>query len=206
MYRSSYSLMRKRDPIPLKSYAIPGYAGFVPGLKSNDEYGQNYTSITKKLLNNPDLGYNKYGLSSTGSNWKNVKYERDEAISSSHKFGKQTWTNTHPAWWTRTKISQNADTYRDPRGQTAPTFSETNPRLENHNPMTRTSGFNTNCLTFDGIGWVPERVLDAPRDKTEYRDNFNTEKPYHRNPSIFKIRKLGKSSVVSPSTKKAIVY
>jgi hypothetical protein len=133
----------------------------MPGLVSQAEYGRNYTTITKDLLKNSDLGRNKYGLSSTGLNWRNQKYEDDAQISTSHKFGKGTMQGTHPAWWPKKLETQYQDNFADPRKRVAPTYRETPLELETWKPSTRGSGFSTNHCQQDGKGWVPHPVLDG---------------------------------------------
>ena len=49
--------------------AYPGYAGFIPGMISNNMYGQRYSNITRKAFANDKLGSNPYKLSSTGFNF-----------------------------------------------------------------------------------------------------------------------------------------
>ena len=33
-----------------KSYSIPKYAGFIPGMKGNSELGRSYTKITRRCF------------------------------------------------------------------------------------------------------------------------------------------------------------
>jgi len=50
MYRTHYHDMSDKKPVPLKSYCIPKYAGFVPGSNGNSELGRSYSKITRRCL------------------------------------------------------------------------------------------------------------------------------------------------------------
>lgn len=50
MYRTSYNDMSNKKPVPLKSYAIPNYAGFIPGKNGNSELGRSYTKISRRCF------------------------------------------------------------------------------------------------------------------------------------------------------------
>ena len=64
-YTDNFSLQKNRLA-PVKSAAIPGYKGFIPGLKSENLHGSSYTPLTKEAFANPELGNNSLRLSSTG--------------------------------------------------------------------------------------------------------------------------------------------
>jgi len=42
----------------------------------------------------------------------------------------------------------------------------------------------------DGKGWRPDPILKGDLNRSEYRDRFNEDKPFHRNTFIDKIRKI----------------
>jgi hypothetical protein len=42
------------------------------------------------------------------------------------------------------------------------------------------SGFVTALTTYDGTTWVPEKNLHSDMIRTEYRNRFNKEKPFHK--------------------------
>ena len=48
--------------------AVPGYAGFVPGIKAENIHGKGFTNMSKKCFNEEKLGKNLYGLATTGLN------------------------------------------------------------------------------------------------------------------------------------------
>jgi len=74
----------------------------------------------------------------------------------------------------------------------------------NQKGSTKRSGYETNSITFDGRGFLPNEEsagnfskdrfdfnhpLD-PRRQTEYRVRFNGDKPYHVNHTTYAPRKL----------------
>lgn len=42
------------------------------------------------------------------------------------------------------------------------------------------SGFATAMTLYDGTTWVPEKNLHTDMIRTEYRNRFNQEKPFHK--------------------------
>jgi hypothetical protein len=50
MYRTTYNDMSDKKSVPLKSYAIPKYAGFIPGKNGNSELGRSYSKITRRCF------------------------------------------------------------------------------------------------------------------------------------------------------------
>lgn len=48
MYRTSTNDMSNKEQVPLKSNAIPKYAGHIPGKEGNSELGRVYTKIADR--------------------------------------------------------------------------------------------------------------------------------------------------------------
>ena len=46
--------MHSKNPRLLNSFYIPKYAGFVPGMSSENPFGANYTTLAKKQIDNFD--------------------------------------------------------------------------------------------------------------------------------------------------------
>lgn len=46
--------MSKKEAVPLKQYAIPKYAGFIPGKDGNSELGRSYTKISRRCFGKED--------------------------------------------------------------------------------------------------------------------------------------------------------
>ena len=49
-YRTSYHDMSKKAPPELKNYAVPKYAGFIPGANANSELQKTYTNISRRCF------------------------------------------------------------------------------------------------------------------------------------------------------------
>lgn len=47
----------------------------------------------------------------------------------------------------------------------------------------------------DGKGWNPNPILKGDPTRTEYRDRFNVEHPFHRNPYVSLSPKLPKKEL-----------
>jgi hypothetical protein len=45
----------------------------------------------------------------------------------------------------------------------------------------KASGYIGNSTLFDGTGWVTEKNLHTDMFRTEYRNRFNQDKPFHKN-------------------------
>merc|ERR1712072_257294 len=85
-------------------------------------------------------------------------------------------------------VSQNRNTYGDPRNKVNPTFRQT--AHISMCPQSLKSGYETNYTTGDRQGWVPHRILNGDRTASEYRRHFNKNKRFHRKTRLFKLRKL----------------
>jgi len=87
MYRTSYNTQWTNKPLEPKNVAVPGYGGFVPGLKSENEFGKSYSRITRENFGKDTLGDNKNRLSSTGFNHKKHVFIDHTRTASTHKYG-----------------------------------------------------------------------------------------------------------------------
>lgn len=198
MYRTSYASMYTDKPHEPKNYVLPGYAGFVPGFKSRGEFGKTFAKIAKESLNHNELGVNKFHLSSTGFNVGRHPPHDHTLTASSHKFGCQTSQKPHPSLWGGAPISHTHDTYKNPEHLPSPTHRPVSVDLVNTRGITQTSGYGTNCITFDGKGFLPNETTADPRRTTEYRVRYNSEKPYHLNTTSFHVRKLKTMTTKNP--------
>eukprot|EP01015_Nassula_variabilis_P032340 TRINITY_DN7513_c0_g1_i12.p2 TRINITY_DN7513_c0_g1~~TRINITY_DN7513_c0_g1_i12.p2 ORF type:complete len:229 (+),score=46.35 TRINITY_DN7513_c0_g1_i12:64-750(+) len=175
-YQKSFSVSRAPEPT---NYIIPRYDGYVPGYVPDNMYGKNKAQLSREAFAHPELGKNKFGLSTSGYNFHKWDPTDDD------KLGKNPILNVHPALRPKKFISQYKDTFADPKRQVNPTYRDTPLFLENSLAKTRTSGYNLNCETFDGKGPRPHPTLNGDRTLSEYRDQYNSEKPYHRNTDMF---------------------
>lgn len=62
------------------------------------------------------------------------------------------------------------------------------------------SGYTNNISTYDKTGWVPHRNLHSDMIRTEYRINFNQEKPLHYKGPLFSTGALKKKEIVHKHT------
>jgi hypothetical protein len=53
-----------------------------------------------------------------------------------------------------------------------------------------------NRMHGDGKGWIPDPVLNTDMVRTEYRNRFNKEKPFHKNILMASTGKLPKVNLV----------
>jgi len=190
MYRTSYATSYTDKPQEPKNNVIPGYAGYVPGLKSRAEFGKSYAQIAKDSFNDPNLGQNKFNLSSTGFNLDR-KMLADETITAcTHKYGSQTSQKTHPSLSAKTWVSHTHEIHNNPTDKVAPTYRPAPTESVHQNAATKKSGYETNSITFDGRGFLPNEESADPRRQTEYRVRFNGDKPYHVNHTTYAPRKL----------------
>lgn len=181
MYRTSYATSYTDKPQAPKNSVIPGYSGFVPGIKSNAPFGKSFAQTAKDSFNNPDLGKNKFSLSSTGFNLSNKALVDDTVTANSHKYGSQTMQKTHPSLNGQGWRSHTHDTHQNPSASVPPTYRPAPVQSVNRQPNTKKSGYETNSITFDGRGFLPKEDTNDARRQTEYRLRYNTAKPYHVN-------------------------
>ncbi len=69
---------------------IPGYGGFVPTVKSKNEYGKTFSRVSREMYDDPNLGKNKSGLASTGYNISNYKHIDYSLYNNNNRYGNQT--------------------------------------------------------------------------------------------------------------------
>jgi len=181
MYRTSYATAYTDKPQVPKTSVVPGYAGFVPGLKSNAPFGKSYAQTAKDSFSNPELGQNKFNLSSTGFNLSQKALVDETVTAGTHKYGAQTMQKTHPSLNANRWRSHTHDTHKNPVETVPPTYRPAPVKSVNKNANTKKSGYETNSITFDGRGLLPNEDSADARRRTEYRVRFNEAKPYHVN-------------------------
>jgi hypothetical protein len=190
MYRTSYATSYTNKPQEPKNNIIPGYAGFVPGLKSEAKFGTSYAQAAKESFSNPTLGNNKFQLSSTGFNLNKQLLADETLTASSHKYGAQTMQKTHPNLDAKRWRSHTQDTHKNPLETVAPTYRPAPVNSVNPSQLTKKSGYETNSICFDGRGLLPNEESADARRQTEYRVRFNGEKPFHLNHTTYMARKM----------------
>lgn len=205
-YRTSSLDMSQKSPALNKTYAIPGYKGFIPG-HSDSPLEKSLTWVSKEQLNRtvylptrttenfpkrPDTSKKILGRVGGGLT--------DEYHTISRFHGKCTIPTTHPnyqdnSWTTSSRFSYVKQEDLRQRIYRRTSYSPTRAQKE-HRPKTTASGFVQNSTFFDGHGWVPIEKLHGDMTVSEYRTRFNPEVPFHPRPLKSSIRKMRQKSLV----------
>lgn len=85
--------------------------------------------------------------------------------------------------------SSSRKSYRDPKEIAKPTWRARHTSVDfdphrSKQPASNkvlASGFIGNSTLFDGTGWETEKNMHTDMFRTEYRNRFNQEKPFHKN-------------------------
>lgn len=211
MYRTSYRDMHKKHPQKPKSYAIPGYAGYVPSVKADNLYAKTYTEISKVTFNRdkylgqrtteffPSRPFTTTTMGRTLGRFGGGLDDEYHTVSRFH--GKSTLPKEHP----NVAESNWTTTYRksfvSQEGERPKIFRSTNPETwkscePSERPKTQQSGFVQNRTSFDGNGWLPIKQMHGDTTVTEYRTRYNPEKPFHPRPLKANEPKLRKREMV----------
>ena len=187
MYRTSYNDMRDKSPPANKNTVVPGYAGYLPGVKPNNIFSKTYAKVSRKSLNRENVEKGPSVFASTGFNAKIIPRQDETLHCVHHKYGKTTIMDTHPAIKGDIYNTTTAKTYRHPRNRHHPNWRS---RVKHEDfdpssrrstsPCTRASGYVMNSTLFDGTGWVPDKNLHSDMIRTEYRNRFNPRKTFHK--------------------------
>ena len=111
-FRTSYTTMRTnviiillfsfntltQKPDSPKNYAIPGYQGYIPYVKAENIIGRPYTALTREAFSKPELGVNKFKISSTGFTYNPTMHIDPSASSITNKYGASTIPKPDPCW------------------------------------------------------------------------------------------------------------
>lgn len=88
--------MGTKSPAPKRNCALPGYQGFVPGVRANSLLGKRFTEQTRDVFNAKHLESKKQEFSSTGFNKDLIPRSDGTLHATSNKYGKTTVMDTHP--------------------------------------------------------------------------------------------------------------
>lgn len=100
--------------------------------------------------------------------------------------------------------STSRKTYQDPRTLARPTwrarhtsvdFDPKNSKVPD-TAKVKASGYIGNSTLFDGTGWVTEKNLHTDMYRTEYRNRFNTDKPFHKKSILLNTGRLPRKPIV----------
>mmetsp|Transcript_8821 Transcript_8821/g.13598 ORF Transcript_8821/g.13598 Transcript_8821/m.13598 type:complete len:162 (+) Transcript_8821:21-506(+) len=120
MYRTSYNDMSDKKPVPLKSYSIPKYAGFIPGSKGNSELGRTFSKITRRCFVKED------SFQKSNDRFKSIDFMTDQKQFDKTRpsffrgYGKTTMLEPHPALYEEWSTTFRK-TYLKPNARTKPT-------------------------------------------------------------------------------------
>jgi len=187
-----------KRPVEKSSAAIPGYKGFVPGVKSSSLYGKSFTEQTRDVLK-PDLLDMPGTIASTGYNFKKEIKQDFSMHAVSNKYGGQTIMATSPNSREKNVFQSSTKTaFQSPNKSPRPNwrsrgqmqnfdnqskvlkFEKKRNSLSPVSPKNTTSGFAMNSTLFDGTSWGPEKNLNGDMVRTIYRNQFNQPKPFHK--------------------------
>lgn len=100
--------------------------------------------------------------------------------------------------------STSRKTYKDPRTLARPTWRARHASADfdpdnSKQPASskaKASGYIGNTTLFDGTGWTTEKNLHTDMFRTEYRNRFNQEKPFHKNTVRINAGRLPRKAIV----------
>ena len=211
LYRTSTLDMSKTAPQKSKVYAIPGYQGTIPGVKSDNNFGKTFTKISREQLSRqvylpnktleffPNRPMVQTAFGRTQGKFGGGLEDEYQTISRFH--GHSTLSKEHPNYisdpWTTTNKTEFKPQEPIRKHIFRTTHTEKWKKSQHSlNEATKSSGFVNNWLICDGNGWLPIKEMHGDMTNTEYRKRFNNEVPFHPDPLKSVPRKLKKKNVV----------
>ena len=207
LYRTSTSDMCSPSPQNNKDYAIPGYTGTIPGVKSDNNFGKTFTKISREQLSRevylpsrvteffPKRPANQPVMGRTLGKFGGGLHDEYHTVSRFH--GQSTLTKEHPNYMSNPWSTITRESFTPQEQHRKHLFRTTNlgewkKTPSNTNENGKLSGFIKNSLICDGEGWLPIKELHVDMKKTEYRKKFNHEIPFHPKQLVPNERKLKK--------------
>ena len=206
-YRTSSQDMTASVPIAAKTYAIPGYSGYIPGasdtpiektftLNSREQFARSvYQPIrtTTVFPNKPNSSKRILGRVGGGL--------PDDYHTVSRFHGKTTIPITHPniqdnLWQTSSSFSYVDQEKLRGKVYRKTSYNPVKAKKVNKRAKTSASGFVQNSTLFDGHGWLPIEKLHGDMKVSEYRNRFNPQVPFHPKPYDSNKRSLKKKQLV----------
>lgn len=205
-YRTSTSDMSSPDPVKNKTSAIPGYSGTIPGTNSDNNFGKTFTKISREQLTRavylpgrtteffPNRPLNAAYSRTLGKFGGGLE---DEYHTVSRFHGKSTLAKEHPNYVSDPWATSSQTAFKPQEDVRKHTFRTTNLNKWkntkfNGNEGTKSSGFITNWLVCDGKGWLPIKSLHGDMIRTEYRNKYNHDVPFHPKPLKVNTRQMKK--------------
>ena len=186
LYRTSYRCMAKKKPVGMRQYVMPGYSGYLPGVRADNLFGSSHTRLSKETLNrsaysaarpervfpnSPAQPRNSF-LGRLGGGLE------DEFHSVSRFHGQQTLTQNHPSADTCFRQSTYSNQFKPQEELRTALFRTTQLQDWRRVPVssravTQQSGFVSNSEV------QPCQAAEKSTKNSEYRERFNRHVPYH---------------------------
>lgn len=207
MYRTSYKDMTKQVPVQAKKYAIPGYAGYIPGTAADTNLGRRFTMTSKEQLNRgvylPGRKTEMFPQRPITSTVQGRTLGRfggglhDEYHTVSRLHGMATIPKEHPNYSNSHWETSYSTAFIAQEEGRARLFRTTDLRewkncQESLRPRTQSSGFVMNSTLCDADGWLPMKHLHGDMKVSEYRSRFNPQLKFHPKPGLPNVRKMKK--------------
>lgn len=206
-YRTSSLDMSSKAPAPSKTYAIPGYSGYIPGA-SDTPMEKGFTRITRDQFSREIYlparttdSFPKRPVSLSMTLGKFGGGLEDEYHTVSRFHGKTTIPMTHPNYQDNLWLTSSSISYV-PQEELRPTiyrktgYQPTKAKKVSKRAKTAASGFVQNSTFFDGHGWVPIEKLHGDMTVSEYRNRFNPYVPFHPKKLKTNVREMKKKELV----------
>ena len=87
-----------QHPDEPRNQAIPGYAGHIPYVKSDNIFGRPYSAITRESFARPQLGVNRFNISTNGFMVNDKVHIDPSQTASTFSYGAQTIQKNAPCW------------------------------------------------------------------------------------------------------------
>lgn len=183
--------MGVKSPQPRASAVIPGYAGYVPKVKVNNQYlGKRMTEQSRDVFKPEVIDNPGNNFSTTGFNAKLIPKDDATMEVRSRRYGTRTMFNTaanhqpEDYFTTTTRASYLSPKNHDKpnwRGRDGGAAFENSAKLMVHKRSdSLASGYGSNRQEWDGSTWKTEKNLHTDMFRTAYRNNFNQDKPFHK--------------------------
>lgn len=183
--------MGVKSPQPRQSAVIPGYQGYVPRIKVNNQYlGKRITEQSREVYKEDVLDKPANAFSTTGFNAKLIPKEDASMEVRSRRYGTRTMFDTaanhRPDDYATTTTRAS---FLSPKQHDRPNWRtrensiafDASAKLRVHKRSdSLASGYGSNRQAWDGTTWKTEKNLHTDMYRTSYRNGFNQPKPFHK--------------------------
>mmetsp|Transcript_32108 Transcript_32108/g.31859 ORF Transcript_32108/g.31859 Transcript_32108/m.31859 type:complete len:204 (+) Transcript_32108:155-766(+) len=201
--------MSQKRPLSPKTTANPGYAGYIPGSVSDNNFAKTFARVSREQLTRekylpervtqyfPNRPFTTTSIGRTL--YKFGGGLDDEYHRVSHFHGQATIPKEHPNVANHNWDTTYRSTFLNQEKERPRLYRSTNSGFWKNTecskrPSTQASGFVQNSTLFDGHGWLPVKEMHGNMRDTEYRKRYNPEVPFHPvalKPNERKLKKRG---------------